>query len=293
MGYYHAGSSVGGLLGFAAGGALVTSHGWRWAFWIVASPQLLVAAFFFFTVPEGAGEVPPKADYVSDLKELWALRPLRLLMLGALSTGLLSGQGRFLSSFVERRHEVEPARIGLVMGPILGVTGVVSSFLLGHVLDHSFKRSGDIRVNLWFAFFGDMVGMLAGIAAISAPSFGMLIFFSAVGVMASCLRQGVQTVVQEIGTGRRGTVQGLLEMCWAIGMGSGPFLAGTLSDVSLSASCDDSCALSRALLLFGSSGLAIRGLSNFAASCFLHDLSHVLEPARATSGAQVIGRRGD
>ena len=124
MGYYHAGSAFGGLLGFAAGGALVTSKGWRWAFWGVASPQVIVALFFCFTVPQTAGEVPPAEGVLSDVRELLGLRPLRLLMLGAMSTGLLSGQGRFLSSFVERRHGVEPAQIGLVMGPVLGVTGL-------------------------------------------------------------------------------------------------------------------------------------------------------------------------
>ncbi|CAE7647252.1 cpaT [Symbiodinium necroappetens] len=271
MGYYHAGSALGGLMGFAAGGVLVTSRGWRWAFWVVASPQVIVALLFCFTVPRTAEEAPPKEGVCSDVRQLLSLRPLRLLMLGAMCTGMLSGQGRFLSAFTERRHGVEAAQIGLVMGPVLGVTGVVSSFVIGHLVDRVFRRHGDIRVNLWFASFGDVLGMLCGIAAILGPSFAVLIFFTALGVVVGCFRQGVQAVVQRLGVGRRGTAQGLLETCWSIGMGIGPFLAGELSDFNLAPDCDDSCALSRALMLFGSFSLLGRAACNFAASMFLSD----------------------
>ena len=293
MGYYHAGSALGGLAGFAAGGALVTSHGWRWAFWIVASPQVIVALFFCFTVPRTAEETPPKEGVLADVRCLLGLRPLRLLMMGALCTGMLSGQGRFLSAFVERRHRVEPVEIGLVMGPVLGVTGVVSSFIVGHLVDRAFRRRADLRVNLWLASFGDVMAMLFGIAAIAAPSFALLIFFSALGAVVGCLRQGVQTVVQRIGVGRRGTVQGMLEMCWAVGMGIGPFLAGALSDYNLAPSCDDACALSWALLLFGSCSLLARAACNFAASFCLSDVEVQFEACSkhaSPAAPKVVGK---
>eukprot|EP00439_Symbiodinium_sp_Y106_P084309 s481_g25.t1 len=283
MGYYHAGSALGGLMGFAAGGVLVTSRGWRWAFWVVASPQVIVALLFCFTVPRTAEEGPPKEGVCSDVRQLLALRPLRLLMLGATCTGMLSGQGRFLSAFTERRHGVEAAQIGLVMGPVLGVTGVVSSFVIGHLVDRVFRRRGDLRVNLWFATFGDVLGMLCGVAAILGPSFAVLIFFTALGVVVGCFRQGVQAVVQRLGVGRRGTAQGLLETCWSIGMGIGPFLAGELSDFNLAPDCDDSCALSRALMLFGSFSLLGRAACNFAASMFLSDLGIPAAEGRSSS----------
>ena len=294
MGYYHAGSALGGLMGFAAGGVLVTSRGWRWAFWVVASPQVIVALLFCFTVPRTAEEAPPKEGVCSDVRQLLSLRPLRLLMLGAMCTGMLSGQGRFLSAFTERRHGVEAAQIGLVMGPVLGVTGVVSSFVIGHLVDRVFRRHGDIRVNLWFASFGDVLGMLCGIAAILGPSFAVLIFFTALGVVVGCFRQGVQAVVQRLGVGRRGTAQGLLETCWSIGMGIGPFLAGELSDFNLAPDCDDSCALSRALMLFGSFSLLGRAACNFAASMFLSDGIPAAEGRSNTvpsAAPEVLGKR--
>ncbi|CAE7035063.1 cpaT [Symbiodinium natans] len=294
MGYYHAGSALGGLVGFAAGGALVTSRGWRWAFWVVASPQVIVALFFCFTVPRTAEEGPPKEGVLSDIRELLSLRALRLLMLGALATGMLSGQGRFLSAFAERRHNVEAAGVGLVMGPVLGITGVMSSFIVGHLIDRVFRRSGDLRVNLWFASFGDAVGIMCGVAAIAAPSFALLILFTAFGVVVGCFRQGVQTVVQRLGVGRRGTVQGMLEMCWSVGMGIGPFVAGAVSDYNLAPNCDDSCALAWSLALFGSGSLLVRAACNFAASLSLSDIgppsSHGQVNSATAASPQVLGK---
>lgn len=43
MGFYHAGAALGGLVGFAVGGSLVSAYGWRWAFGLVGAPQVLVA----------------------------------------------------------------------------------------------------------------------------------------------------------------------------------------------------------------------------------------------------------
>lgn len=62
----------------------------------------------------------------------------------------------------------------------------------------------------YFASFGDALGLLLGIAVFEASSFGKLVLFAALGVLAGTLRQGVQAVVQEEGTGLRGTLQGML-----------------------------------------------------------------------------------
>eukprot|EP00438_Fugacium_kawagutii_P009211 Skav205373 [mRNA] locus=scaffold4386:94607:115516:- [translate_table: standard] len=62
--------------------------------------------------------------------------------------GLLSGHMRFLSAFVERQHGVDPRDIGLVLGPTLGVTGVLSGFAAGHLIDHCFHRWRTLKVNL-------------------------------------------------------------------------------------------------------------------------------------------------
>lgn len=62
--------------------------------------------------------------------------------------GLLSGQGRFLSAFVERQHGTQPAELGLVLGPVLGITGVLSGFAAGHLIDYCYRTCGTLHVNL-------------------------------------------------------------------------------------------------------------------------------------------------
>ena len=68
--------------------------------------------------------------------------------MGLASPGLLSGQGRFLSAFVERQHGTQPAEIGLVLGPVLGITGVLSGFAAGHLIDYCYRTCGRLHVNL-------------------------------------------------------------------------------------------------------------------------------------------------
>lgn len=82
-----------------------------------------------------------------DLRALLLSRCVRPLLLSAFLTGILSGQGRFLSAYVERRHRVPPSRIGLVLGPVLGTSGVLSGFLVGHGIDRCHQRHG-LTVNL-------------------------------------------------------------------------------------------------------------------------------------------------
>jgi len=138
------------------------------------------------------------------------------------------------------------------------------------------------------------------------------------------MRQGEQTIIAELAMGRRGTAQGFLEMCWAVGMGLGPFAAGAVSDTmnrSMGEDCDESCALARSLLLFVCIGMGGRALiALVAAGYFYGDMGRVRaemgptearveepsvsalpppEEAVAASGvaagpvASVLGRSGD
>lgn len=272
LGYFNAGNAIGGLMGLGFGGLVITQLGWRWAFWGVASPQVLVAILLLTTVRNNR-QPRPKQSWAKDLWQLLQLPTLRLFMASAFLSGLMSGNQRFISALVERVYRVDAQTIGLVLGVVLGSTGVVASWSGGHAVDHVFRRTQDRRVLLWCAAAGDVLHLLFGTGALLAPSFGLCVLGLACTTCASSLGQGVDTGIQALAVGRRGTTQAFLELCWSLGMAVGPFLGGIVSDSFAQLTCDPGCALSQSLLIIGGIGLALR------AFCYLMAASHFQEDA--------------
>eukprot|EP00913_Durusdinium_trenchii_P030323 g28406.t1 len=69
MGFYHAGSALGGLVGFALGGSLISKYGWRSAFALLGAPQVAVSFLLLCTVPNSYSS-KPDGHWASDLKAL-------------------------------------------------------------------------------------------------------------------------------------------------------------------------------------------------------------------------------
>jgi predicted MFS family arabinose efflux permease len=229
MGYFNAGCAVGGLLGMALGGRIITEVGWRWAFWLIGLPQVSLAVLLVLTVRERPRAVVTRT-WSQDLQSLLRMPSLLLMMFGALLSGLMSGNHRFISALAQRVHHVSAETVGLVMGVVLGITGIISAWGGGHAIDRLFHRRGDSRVLLWCASASDIVYLAFGTFALLSPSFEFMIILLAFATAATSLGQGIDTANQMLGRGRRGTAQALMECSWSVGMGIGPFLAGALSD---------------------------------------------------------------
>jgi len=267
MGYVNAGCAIGGLLGLAAGGLLITQVGWRWAFWCIGAPQLVIAVLLATTVHEESRRAP-RQQWFQDLCTLVRLPSLRLLMLAGIVTGLLSGNNRFLSALMERLYGLDAQTIGTVMGITLGVIGVFAAWCGGHVVDRFVQKTGESRATLWCAAVGDAVHVAAALAALLAPTFGLCVMFLAIATCGAGLGQGVTTANQQLACGRRGTTQSLFELCWSIGMALGPFTSGTLSDALESGTCDEACALRRGVMIVGALGYVLRILLYLTASWY-------------------------
>lgn len=270
MGYFNSGCALGGLIGFAVGGLLITRVGWRWAFWCVGFPQLVLAVLLFTTV-RSTCQPSPKQAWIKDIWRLMQLPSLRFLMLGAFLTGLMSGNHRFISAIAERVYSVKAETVGLVMGGALGVSGVIAASVGAHTIDRAMRRYGSPSVLLWCAVIGDFFHLLFGTAALFAPTFELLVLGLALSACSSSMGQGVDTSIQMLAVGRRATTQAFLELNWSVGMGLGPFLGGVLSDSFYSISCDSGCALSQSLLIVGGMGLALRMFVYMMASAHLPD----------------------
>jgi len=275
MGYFNAGFGIGGLLGMALGGTLITQLGWRWAFWGVASPQLVLSILLVATVRE-KHQPPPRQSWARDFCQLLRMPAIRFLMASALLSGLMTGNHRFISALAERLFHVTAQKVGLVLGFALGLTGIVAGPVSGHLVGFFHQRLRDDRVLLWCAAGGDVLHLILGTCALLSPSFGLFVLLLALAACVGSLGQGVDTAIQMLAAGRRGTTQSLVEGSWAIGMAVGPFLGGLLSDSLLQGSCDSGCALARSLMVIAGIGLCLRSFCGFMAGVyFMGDLKKV------------------
>lgn len=175
---------VGAALGYAFGG-LVNAHlGWRWAFYMVAPPGLLLALFCgFMKDPRAksggngtAALAPPSlADYRSLLK-IPSL--VANIFAQTAMTFAIGGLSVWAPTYISEERGQPLAKTNLIFGAILAVAGLISTLLggwLGDKLRARFPGS-------YFLVSG--MGMLLGFPAtvgmlfVPFPAAWVLIFFA-------------------------------------------------------------------------------------------------------------------
>ena len=143
MGVYTLGISAGIMLAYLAGGWVVDNYSWRYAFFIVGLPGLLLAALVRFTIiepPRGAadnrsdsGEQPTLMDVV---RFLASRRSFLFMALGAGASSFVGYSIIFeMPSFLGRSFEIGATSIGVWLGLIYGFAGGLGFFLGGYFAD--------------------------------------------------------------------------------------------------------------------------------------------------------------
>jgi MFS family permease len=144
QGIYSSGIAVGSGLAFFLGGWLGQNYGWRWAFYFLGFPGLLLAVVVFFLREQRRGQTEVAAvRYTSkDWKILFQSVPLRYLYLGYGLFGLASNNlGIWVPSFFVRVHGMSLVLIGTVAGILSIVVGVPVTIFGGYASDR-FRRFG-------------------------------------------------------------------------------------------------------------------------------------------------------
>jgi MFS family permease len=218
---YSSGIAIGGGLAFFLGGLLGQHYGWRWAFYLLGFPGLVLALLVFLLKeePRGRTETVLVASSRNDWTVLFTSTPLLLLYAGYALFALSSNNlGIWVPTFFVRVHSMSLLTIGTVGGILSIVIGVPLTIAGGYFADRA-RRGGSggrmafgagaamISVPLWLAllFTNQMLGLLllnivlyglaimwVGLAAadvhdISGPNLrglGIGIFFSIVNLMA-------------------------------------------------------------------------------------------------------------
>ncbi|MFL6195454.1 MAG: spinster family MFS transporter [Thermoanaerobaculia bacterium] len=144
QGIYSSGIALGGGLAFSLGGWIGQAHGWRWAFYLLGFPGLLLAAVVFFLREPVRGRTEVAAVRLGreDWKALFRSVPLRYLCVGYALFGLATNNiGIWVPTFFVRVHGMSLALIGLLAGILAVVVGVPVTILAGYVSDR-FRRKG-------------------------------------------------------------------------------------------------------------------------------------------------------
>ena len=164
LGIYSLGIPVGILFGFIAGGWLNEFFGWRWAFFVVGVPGLILALVVRFTLrepprgmAEGRVDSGEQPGVMETFKFLWGKRSFRHLSFGAALTAFVGyGVVTWVPSFLIRTHGMDTGEAGTWLGLILGIPGGIGIALGGWMADRYGAR--DTRWYLWVV----SVALLAG-----------------------------------------------------------------------------------------------------------------------------------
>ena len=138
QGVYSSGIAIGAGLAFLLGGWFGQAYGWRYAFYFLGFPGLLLAVIVFFLKEQRRGRTEVVAVRYSskDWKVLFQSVPLRYLFLGYGLFGLASNNlGIWVPSFFVRVHGISIVTIGIVAGSLAIVVGVPVTIFGGYISD--------------------------------------------------------------------------------------------------------------------------------------------------------------
>jgi MFS family permease len=235
MALFAIGGFSGVFLGFAVGGIVAESFGWRSAFFVAGVPGLLLALLIHFTVREPARARSPDSGPLSSRQVcLYLLRQpsIRHLTAGvALILLFTNGFQTWLPSFLQRSFAMSVAETGFVMGVPFGALSIAGMLCAGVLVDRLGER--DVRWRSWVVSAGIAITFpfcvmtalaqtkLAAIAAYAIPAaLGAAYIGPAFALVQSLSPPSMRALAMA-------TVIGVANV---IGSGLGPQVVGVASD---------------------------------------------------------------
>ncbi len=136
---YNMAPNLGLYFGFLIGGIVTQHYGWRAAFFFAGIPGLITAALLYFTVKEPArglsdGSHVDTKFYTLGTTINYFLRDKTLLLVlaGACLTAFTNFAGLTWSpSFFRRVHHLTGTQLGLLVGTVIGGSGIIGGIIAG------------------------------------------------------------------------------------------------------------------------------------------------------------------
>jgi len=170
MAIFYAAIPVGSALGYVIGGLIGAHLGWRWAFYLVAPPGLLLGLLCFWQRdPRVAANHPQKSSRrsISDYLNLFRTRSYLINCIAmTLMTFVTGGLGFWVPAYLRYRNQ-SPAVGMTIFGLITVVAGLVSTLLGGVIADR--LRSRLPGSYFWVSGIGMLIACPIFVVALYIP----------------------------------------------------------------------------------------------------------------------------
>lgn len=254
LGIYATGINIGLMIAYLGGGWLSDNVGWRWTFFWVGAPGLLLAVLMVLTIREprrGASEVPvvpagaaasdaasdagedgPAPSFFSVVAHMWRVPTMRHSVIGSVLAGFIGyGFTLWMPAFFMRSYDLSATETGLTLALLNGVVGGLGTFTAGRLADVLAER--DPRWRVW----------IVGVAKVGYVPFLVAFFLTSnfwLGLMLYLIPAffggfylaPTFAVLQNLSTLRmRALASSIGLFCLNIvGLGFGPWAVGLLSE---------------------------------------------------------------
>jgi MFS family permease len=238
LGIVALGAPAGAMLAGVFGGWGSEQLGWRMTIILAGAPGLVLVPLLLFTVrepplppaPAGGSGAPPLPQA---LGSLWAMPTFRhLCIASALHSLSMYGASSFNPAYLARSHGWEGGQIGYLTA-LTGVTGLAGALLGGLLTDRLGARRGEIRWQLWVPGVATLAVAPVQIVAYLGTGGAMVTALLASSLLSLVFFGPSYATAQTLAAPRtRALAAALLLFSKAIvGMGLGPLLVGTASDL--------------------------------------------------------------
>ncbi|HWS55549.1 MAG TPA: MFS transporter [Pyrinomonadaceae bacterium] len=232
---YSSAIAVGSGLAFALGGQVGALLGWRWAFYLLGFPGLLVCLLVLSLreTRRGQTETAAPAHTARDWKVLFRSSPLRHLYAGYALFGLASNSlSIWGATFFARVHGLDLQLIGWLAGVLSLAAGVPGTILGGVAADRLRKRWGR-GGRMLFSAYGALLSAPLWLLLLFSESAALLLFanFVLLGVSLTWLGAAAADVHDIAGPQLRGLGVGIYFFSVNLAAyGVGAPLVGRLND---------------------------------------------------------------
>lgn len=239
---YSMGVYGGSFLGLLMGGVVAQRYGWRTAFLLVGLPGLVLAAIMKLTLREpprgfsegGSHTVKEPPPMLTVLKTLWGKRTFRHLSVASGLHAFVSyGVSAFYNSYLIRSHGLSVAEAGIWLAFIVGIGGLLGTYVGGTYADKLSQRHSDSRYLLKVPAISNLIALpFAAVAFMAGHTHMVLVcLFVYVCFGTMYLAPSISATYRLIGARERALASALLFLVLNfIGIGVGPSLTGLLSE---------------------------------------------------------------